>query len=247
MNSGIIWDLASNSCYEIPPKKNEFSIGKSENDLTLDDAGVSGSHCLIERTDEGWKLKDLESTNGTYLNNNQISSGGVQALNSFELISLGDQHLLFFDHKISLIKDRNQLMEAIASNLKDEELLAHIKTKAIAFMKNIAPRYIINFKLAKVEQKIKKGQKLKMDKTSGINIEIDNINEEMNAEIAAVQKEIEKIKSTFAKKVEVFEEKRNVILSQLNPQLQELADQKSSLEQELDSLEKGTNPKTNAG
>ncbi|MDD3544320.1 MAG: FHA domain-containing protein, partial [Kiritimatiellae bacterium] len=50
------------------------SIGRREdNDLTLPDGSVSGSHCVIEKLEGGlFQLRDLDSTNGTRVNNSQI-------------------------------------------------------------------------------------------------------------------------------------------------------------------------------
>jgi hypothetical protein len=46
-----------------------FSIGRSAGcDLALADMTVSRVHARLERTDDGWLLTDLESTNGTRVN-----------------------------------------------------------------------------------------------------------------------------------------------------------------------------------
>lgn len=46
-----------------------LSIGRERsNSLQLDDATVSRHHCVLEAAGEGWKIRDLESHNGTYVN-----------------------------------------------------------------------------------------------------------------------------------------------------------------------------------
>jgi len=48
-------------------------IGRREsNDWILQDESVSGTHCEIEKDDSGYILRDLGSTNGTKVNNEEI-------------------------------------------------------------------------------------------------------------------------------------------------------------------------------
>jgi serine/threonine protein kinase len=53
--------------------KDAFTIGRSpNNDIVLDDGSVSGTHVKLERTESGWQVRDLGSTNGTYLENTPL-------------------------------------------------------------------------------------------------------------------------------------------------------------------------------
>ncbi|MDD2456285.1 MAG: FHA domain-containing protein [Kiritimatiellae bacterium] len=65
------------------------SIGRREdNDLTLPDGSVSGSHCVIEKLEGGlFQLRDLDSTNGTRVNNSQIKQ---QNLCRNDIIMIGE-------------------------------------------------------------------------------------------------------------------------------------------------------------
>lgn len=48
-------------------------IGRREtNDWSIQDESVSGTHCEIEKDDSGFILRDLGSTNGTKVNNEEI-------------------------------------------------------------------------------------------------------------------------------------------------------------------------------
>lgn len=48
-------------------------VGRREgNDWVLQDSSVSGSHCEVEKTDSGFLLRDLGSTNGTKVNGEPI-------------------------------------------------------------------------------------------------------------------------------------------------------------------------------
>ena len=54
-------------------------------DLEIDDPGVSRMHCAVEVTDGGIRLRDLESTNGTYLNEQRMRSAELEHLSEFRV------------------------------------------------------------------------------------------------------------------------------------------------------------------
>ncbi|QQR88666.1 MAG: GGDEF domain-containing protein [Myxococcales bacterium] len=50
-----------------------INIGRgSENDLVLESDSVSRRHCRISRNGVQWRITDLDSTNGTYVNDEQV-------------------------------------------------------------------------------------------------------------------------------------------------------------------------------
>ena len=68
-------------------------IGRNAaNDFVIANASVSGEHCLIERCDGGWRVKDLDSTNGTRLNDRRIT---LADLHRNDLVSFGDISVSF--------------------------------------------------------------------------------------------------------------------------------------------------------
>lgn len=59
---------------EIPLNNASIMIGRSEEaDLTLSDDYTSGKHARLFPQGSRWFLEDLGSTNGTYLNNQQLT------------------------------------------------------------------------------------------------------------------------------------------------------------------------------
>ncbi len=66
----------------------KIRIGRnSANDFVISNASVSGEHCFIERCETGWRVKDLDSTNGTRVNETRISMANVYRN---DVIQLGD-------------------------------------------------------------------------------------------------------------------------------------------------------------
>jgi predicted component of type VI protein secretion system len=54
--------------------ESKLTVGRlSDNDVQLDEASVSSHHAEIELGESGAVLRDLESTNGTFLNGEQVT------------------------------------------------------------------------------------------------------------------------------------------------------------------------------
>jgi pSer/pThr/pTyr-binding forkhead associated (FHA) protein len=63
-----------------------------ENDLVLTDATVSRRHAVVEETAGGYVLRDLDSTNGTFLDGVRIREGYLSA---GSVIRLGQTEMIF--------------------------------------------------------------------------------------------------------------------------------------------------------
>jgi uncharacterized protein YbaR (Trm112 family) len=61
-----------------PVTKPRLTIGRSNADIMVNDSMVSRIHCALEISDEGVLLRDLESTNGTLVDNQPISAAVLQ-------------------------------------------------------------------------------------------------------------------------------------------------------------------------
>jgi len=70
-----------------------LTLGRhASNDVVIRQLSVSRRHARLERTAEGWKLADLDSLHGTFVNERAIRS---RILNDGDLITLGQSLLLY--------------------------------------------------------------------------------------------------------------------------------------------------------
>lgn len=70
-----------------------LTVGRGqENRLVLDNDSVSRRHCRIEKRNASWYVVDLDSTNGTYVNDQQV---GEHALRRGDQVKIGDTIIKF--------------------------------------------------------------------------------------------------------------------------------------------------------
>lgn len=73
----------------VPVSGDRFTVGrKPGNSLVIPDASVSGSHCELRRTPDGWTLKDLGSTNGTFYGGAKILEAKLRGGDTFAVGSV---------------------------------------------------------------------------------------------------------------------------------------------------------------
>jgi hypothetical protein len=78
------------------PISSYTTVGRSpDNTLMLDDSFTSSSHAEVVRDADGWSVRDLASTNGTYVNDQQIFA--PTAIESGDLVRFGNVVLEFQD------------------------------------------------------------------------------------------------------------------------------------------------------
>lgn len=79
--------------------KPEFTIGRSATkaDYTVDNnSDVSRIHCIIERKNGVSYIRDNQSTNGTFVNGNNIAGQENVFLTNNAKVSLGDESFIYF-------------------------------------------------------------------------------------------------------------------------------------------------------
>lgn len=75
-----------------PLMKDRVVIGRKKADLILNDPEVSGSHAALEIAGTMYLVRDLKSTNGTYLNGEKVDEAEVKHLDE---IGVGKSILIF--------------------------------------------------------------------------------------------------------------------------------------------------------
>lgn len=96
-------------------------IGKlPKNDIELKDNTVSRQHCRLQRSGKGYKLADMNSTNGCYINGRRVQSKSLavgdkitigRTILSFLAISKGESYRDINDQKISLVVPLDELLK----------------------------------------------------------------------------------------------------------------------------------------
>ena len=103
-------------------------IGKvDENDLVLPEETVSRVHCEILRDAKGHLLRDLHSTNGTFLDGAEIREAYIRA---GSVITVGTIQLKFqpFEERIEILpSDKERLGELVGRSLKMREIFGLVE------------------------------------------------------------------------------------------------------------------------
>ncbi len=80
---------------EIPFDKGSIAVGrKPDNDVVIDNPAISGHHCRISVQGDTYFVEDLESTNGTYVNEKRIKKAGVH---NNDVIGVAKHALVFIE------------------------------------------------------------------------------------------------------------------------------------------------------
>ncbi len=103
-------------------------IGKVEgNDVVLPDETVSRVHCEILRDAKGHLLRDLHSTNGTFLDGAEIREAYIR---SGSVITVGTVQLKFqpYEERIEILpSEKEELGELVGSSLKMREIFGLVE------------------------------------------------------------------------------------------------------------------------
>ncbi len=80
---------------EIPFAKDSLAVGrKADNDVVIDSPAVSGHHCRICLEGGTYYVEDLDSTNGTFVNEKRIKKSG---LHHNDVVGVAKHVLVFLD------------------------------------------------------------------------------------------------------------------------------------------------------
>jgi hypothetical protein len=71
------------------PLFGEMTIGRDDtNGIVIADSSISSEHATVRSTSRGWRVTDLGSTNGTFVNGDKVDGRGL-ALRSGDSVELG--------------------------------------------------------------------------------------------------------------------------------------------------------------
>ncbi len=105
----------------IVTEKERLSIGRSaDNDIVLDNRGVSRRHAQIEFTDKGALLIDNDSLNGTFLNQRKVTE---HRLGNRDTITIGKFDLIFFSEAESTKKMSDMDGTMVLNTKKQKDLI----------------------------------------------------------------------------------------------------------------------------
>lgn len=109
---------------DYPFIKESMTVGRNEeNDIVIDNLAVSGFHARIDRAGDTYILTDLQSTNGTFVNDKKIISYKLQHKDK---IIIG-KHMVFFaisQQEQAKAKETKLDRTMILDTAKHKELLA---------------------------------------------------------------------------------------------------------------------------
>ena len=105
--------------------KDSISIGATaDNDLVLDDETVSRNHCVIFLEGSNYLIRDLDSTNGTFVNRVRVREAWLRP---DHVIALGKSEMRFapVDEKMRIVpSDKQRFGEIIGRDAKMREIYA---------------------------------------------------------------------------------------------------------------------------
>ncbi len=100
----------------IPLQKDVTTLGRKLTDIILDDSKASGHHAEVRKDGGSYRLVDLKSTNGTYLNRRKVDE---MILSDQDVIEIGMTTLCFFQD----IRDFHGVIEEVTGSVKTKEPL----------------------------------------------------------------------------------------------------------------------------
>ncbi|KAL0550678.1 hypothetical protein IC582_009738 [Cucumis melo] len=103
---------------------NEVTVGRlpDKADIVIPVATVSGQHARIKNQEDKLLVIDLDSTNGTFIDDKRLNPGVVAAVSSGNCITFGDIHLAMFQvSKLKTVEAASKIQEETEEPISDSE------------------------------------------------------------------------------------------------------------------------------
>ena len=92
VNASLVFVLPDGSQKELPLKKSRLVVGRQEGvQIRLNTSSISRQHCEFMVDDAGLSVKDLGSSNGTFVNKRRITQ---TVLSAGDIVGIGNQVLV---------------------------------------------------------------------------------------------------------------------------------------------------------
>ena len=128
----IIVKYADKVIERVVTEKERISIGRtSDNDIILDNRGVSRKHAQIEFSDKGALIIDNDSLNGTFVNHRKVNESFLQ---DHDTITIGKFDLLYYtesqparkmsDMDGTMVLNTRKQKELVDQDTEDKEVAA---------------------------------------------------------------------------------------------------------------------------
>lgn len=220
------WDIFANTCW--PFDEDKIICGRTEGHFQYEDNELSGSHCSFTIIEGKCFLEDLDSKNSTYLNEKELTPCIPTQLKCFDVIIFGSQIIIYMDENIFKVKERDDLLDSLKLNVKNENIYNEIKNKTLLFMKGHHPRLVLRKKVLVLENKIAEAYNIKEEKLSKYDekaSEVKDLIEQHKAKIAKLQD-----------KVDLINAEKEKVSEKIDPQIDALHQQVQELNEELQEL-----------
>jgi pSer/pThr/pTyr-binding forkhead associated (FHA) protein len=103
----------------IVTEKRRISIGRTnDNDIVLENRGVSRKHAMIEFNNNAAVIIDNESLNGTFVNNRKITE---EVLRDADVITIGKYSLVYHTEATNTTDERSSLDGTMVLNTKKQK------------------------------------------------------------------------------------------------------------------------------
>ena len=97
LEKAFLRSLAGNETVELPPGKDSTLVGRKREfaDCVIDNKAIGRVHAEISRRGDAYYIKDLNSKNGTFINNVRLEPEKESVINNKDIITFANKEYFF--------------------------------------------------------------------------------------------------------------------------------------------------------